>query len=77
MKSMIEIKTGHENACAEFVKVRDYALAERTSGSVAEAHTQDAEGWLELAGDARRRVPSSITPTMLDQFDEFKRQRFG
>ena len=70
MKSMIEIKTGHENACAEFVKVRDYAraaaeaaraaecgfaLAERTSGSVAEAHTQDAEGWLELAGELKKR----------------------
>ncbi|MEI7899123.1 MAG: ATP-binding protein [bacterium] len=67
---MVEIKTGHENACAEFVKVRDYgraaaaaaraaecgfALAERSSGPVAEAHAQDAEGWVALANELKKR----------------------
>ena len=70
MKSMVEIKTGHENACAEFVKVRDYAraaveaaraaecgyvLASRTSGAVAEAYTRDAEGWVALAEELKKR----------------------
>ena len=76
MQSMNEIKTGHENACAEFVKVRDYAraateaaraaecgfvLAQRTTGSVAEAHARDAEGWVELtkALKARQSVVGS------------------
>ena len=70
MKSMVEIKAGHENACAGFVKARDYAhaaaeaaraaecgyaLAGRTSGAVAEAHTRDAEGWVELAEELKGR----------------------
>jgi transitional endoplasmic reticulum ATPase len=70
MKSMVEIKTGHENACAEFVKARDYAraaaeaaraaacgfaLAGRTSGPVSEAHTRDAEGWVALAEELKGR----------------------
>jgi len=74
MKSMVEIKAGHENACAEFVKARDYAraaveaaraaecgyaLASRTSGAVAEAHTRDAEGWVALAAELKKR-PSTV-----------------
>ena len=70
MKSLIEIKAEHENACAEFVKTRDFgraaeeaaraasvgfALAERTAGAVADAHTRDAEGWLELAEELKGR----------------------
>ncbi|MEI7947246.1 MAG: ATP-binding protein [bacterium] len=70
MRSISEIKAGHENACTEFVKVHDYAraaveaaraaeygfaLAGRTSGSVAEAHTQDADGWVALAEELKKR----------------------
>ena len=75
MKSIGEIKAGHENACAEFVKARDYAraaqaaaqaaecgfvLAGRTSGAVAEAHTRDAEGWVELAEELRGSGQSAV-----------------
>lgn len=70
MKTLAEIKVGHEQACAAFVKVRDYArasveaaraaeygyaLAGRTSGSVAAAHTQDADGWVALAEELKQR----------------------
>lgn len=70
MWSMVESKTRHENACAEFVKVRDYgraaveaaraaewgfALAGRSTGPVAEAHTRDAEGWVALANELKKR----------------------
>ena len=64
------MKAEHEQACAGFVKVRDYArasveaaraadygyaLAGRTSGSVAVAHTQDADGWVALAEELKKR----------------------
>ncbi len=70
MKTLAEMKAEHEQACAEFVKVHDYAraaveaaraaeygyaLAGRTSGSVAEAHTQDADGWVALSGELKKR----------------------
>lgn len=70
MKSMTEIKAGHEGACAEFVKARDFrraaeeaaraaacgfALAERTAGAVADAHARDAEGWVALAEELKGR----------------------
>ncbi len=70
MKTLAEMKAEHEQACAGFVKVRDYAraaveaaraaeygyaLAGRTSGSVAAAHTQDADGWVALAEELKKR----------------------
>ena len=71
MQSMVEIKAGHESACAEFVKAHDfgraaieaahaaecgYVLASRTTGPVSEAHARDAEGWVDLAGELKRRA---------------------
>ena len=72
MKSMVEVKARHESACAEFVKVHDYAraaveaadcafvLARRTTGPVSEAHAQDAEGWVLLAGELKKRAAHSV-----------------
>jgi transitional endoplasmic reticulum ATPase len=70
---MVEIKAGHEDACAAFIKARDYAraaveaaqaaqcgfvLAGRTSGAVAAAHAQDAEEWVALAEELKKRAAS-------------------
>ena len=71
---MVEIKTEHEGRCEAFVKARDFgraaveaakaaecgfALAARTVGAVAEAHAADAEGWVELAAELKRRAGAS------------------
>ncbi len=77
MRSLVELKTEHEAACASFVKARDYTraaaaaaraaecgftLAGRSSGPVAEAHTRDAEGWLALAEELNGRAATPATP---------------
>jgi len=71
MQSMVDKKAAHENACAVFVRRRNYGLAaveaeraaecalvlaERATGLVAEAHTRDAEGWKALAAELRERI---------------------